>query len=312
MHWTTLSRTQRWTRPTRNRRTGTLKNRLAGHRASRCRAIRSNRHTRLRRLRRGSLVHRPRASLRNNHSRLCRRWSRGLRWSRGSRGCRRAGKCGRWSAGLCLHLVWRTDRRSRGCCRTRRSCNRGCGRYRRRGSGRFHRGSRWYHRRSHHRTGHCLRRNQSRRGRRGRRRFGSRRSGGARGRRSRSGLLGFHRRRHRARWSSWRGGLFLFCNQLEYISRLGDVREVYLGLDFIRLACGSRRTAGCVLRFSGPEMGPHFLRLMIFHGAGVRLFLSDSNLGQHVEDRLALHLELSGQIVDSNLTHPPFPGTAAP
>jgi hypothetical protein len=102
----------------------------------------------------------------------------------------------------------------------------------------------------------------------------------------------------------------LFCNQLEHIAGLGDVREVNLGLDFVGLACGTRRAAGRALRLGRPEISPHFRRFVLFHGAGVRLFLGDPNFGQHVEDRLALHLEFSGQIVDSNLTHPPFPGTA--
>ena len=38
----------------------------------------------------------------------------------------------------------------------------------------------------------------------------------------------------------------------------------------------------------------------------MRLLLSDADFGQHVENRLALDFQFPGQIVDSNLTHPPF------
>src|SRR5580704_6333986 len=55
------------------------------------------------------------------------------------------------------------------------------------------------------------------------------------------------------------------------------------------------------------ETRPDFVSLKIFHRAGMRLFLSDADLDQHVENRLALDFQFPGQIVDSNLAHPPFP-----
>jgi len=103
--------------------------------------------------------------------------------------------------------------------------------------------------------------------------------------------------------------LLLLGNQIEHISRLGDMRQVNLGLDLIRFARGTRRTAGRARLIRRPEVSPQFLRFVILHGTGMRLLLGDPNFGQHIEDRLALDLEFSGQIVDSNLTHPPFPGT---
>jgi hypothetical protein len=38
--------------------------------------------------------------------------------------------------------------------------------------------------------------------------------------------------------------------------------------------------------------------------------LGDSNFREDIENSLAFDFQLPGQIVDSNLTHPPFLGTA--
>ena len=43
------------------------------------------------------------------------------------------------------------------------------------------------------------------------------------------------------------------------------------------------------------------LGLILFDGAGVRFFLGDADLGKDLEDLSAFDLELSRQIVDSNL-----------
>ena len=53
-------------------------------------------------------------------------------------------------------------------------------------------------------------------------------------------------------------------------------------------------------------MGAHSLRLMVLKRTGVRFLLSDSNFQENIKNGLALDFKLSGQIVDSNLTHPPF------
>jgi hypothetical protein len=97
-------------------------------------------------------------------------------------------------------------------------------------------------------------------------------------------------------------------NLLQYISRLGDVREVDLCLDFIGIAAGTpraRRRGLCL--GSSAEVGPHFFRFVLLNRTGVRLFLSDANFEQDIKNRLALDFQLPGQIVYSNLTHPPFP-----
>jgi hypothetical protein len=48
---------------------------------------------------------------------------------------------------------------------------------------------------------------------------------------------------------------------------------------------------------------PHELSFVLFKRAGMRFFLGDTDLGQHVKNSLALDLQLTGQIIDSNL-HP--------
>jgi hypothetical protein len=103
----------------------------------------------------------------------------------------------------------------------------------------------------------------------------------------------------------------LFCNQLEHIARLGDVRQINLGPDFVRVApTPGLRWRG--LRLSGgAKMSPHLLRFVLFDRTGVCLLLGHSDFDQDIQNRLALDFELPGQIVDSNLTHPPFLGPAA-
>ena len=51
------------------------------------------------------------------------------------------------------------------------------------------------------------------------------------------------------------------------------------------------------------------LRFVHFDGTGVRFLLGDADLDQNVENRLALYLEFSCQIIDSNLVlhSAPFP-----
>jgi hypothetical protein len=45
---------------------------------------------------------------------------------------------------------------------------------------------------------------------------------------------------------------------------------------------------------------------MLFQRTGVCLFLGHTNQRQGVENSFALDFQLSGKIVDSNLTHPAF------
>jgi hypothetical protein len=55
-------------------------------------------------------------------------------------------------------------------------------------------------------------------------------------------------------------------------------------------------------------MFPHQFRFVLFQRAGVCLLLGNAHRGQRVKNFSAFDFQLTGQIVDSNLTHPPsFP-----
>jgi hypothetical protein len=59
-------------------------------------------------------------------------------------------------------------------------------------------------------------------------------------------------------------------------------------------------------------MATDFFSFKIFQRTRMSLLLGDTDLGQHVEDGFAFDFQLPGQIVDSNLTHPPFLCSPAP
>jgi hypothetical protein len=54
------------------------------------------------------------------------------------------------------------------------------------------------------------------------------------------------------------------------------------------------------------KMGANFFRFVLFQGAGMGLLLGYANIRQHVENGLAFNFQFPGQIIDSNLTHPPL------
>jgi hypothetical protein len=289
--------------------TRTLENRLSWNRASRRRTA-SRRAIRnwLSWLNRRGLVNRTGPRLRNNHAR-----SRHLGTRRGGRrSCR-----GR--------TLWRSRRR---CTQGGRSRNidrwRGCN----------WTGRRWPRRHARSGRGWRLRRHNRGRGRRNRGYGGRNRSGrsngcgshnsgrnwrGGWGRRScwlgsyrsscgRFGLLhrrgGRSRRRSRCRRSS---GLLFIKNGLQHVSRLGDMRQVNLGLDFVRASMRSttrlRRAVPVPRAF---EVRTNFFRFVLFERTGMRLLLGDTNFGQYIENGFAFDFQFPGQIVDSNLTHPPL------
>jgi len=57
-------------------------------------------------------------------------------------------------------------------------------------------------------------------------------------------------------------------------------------------------------------MSAHLLCFVFLDRTRVRLLFGDSDFSQDVKNRLALDFQFPGQIVDSNLTHPPFLGPA--
>jgi hypothetical protein len=91
------------------------------------------------------------------------------------------------------------------------------------------------------------------------------------------------------------------------------MRQIDLGLDFVAFGARSTRRLGCALRFrSCKEMRTHLLGFMLLDRAGVRLLLGYSDNQQHIENGFAFDFQLPGQIVNSNLTHPPSVSSAYP
>ena len=111
-----------------------------------------------------------------------------------------------------------------------------------------------------------------------------------------------------AHWRrDWSWCSLLLANRVQNIAGAGNMGKIDLGLDFVALSaagtrrlCRARRLASCCT-----EMRAHFGGFVLFDRAGMGLFLGDPDFKQHVENRLALDFQLSGQIVNSNLAHPP-------
>ena len=141
----------------------------------------------------------------------------------------------------------------------------------------------------------------------------ARRSGRLRSyRRSSSSWLGLvSRRRSRLRRNSRCGrrssGRLLIKDGLQHVPGLGNVRQVNLGLDFV--GAGMRSTTGLSRAVPVPrafEVYANFFRFMLFERAGMRLLLGDADFCQDIENGLAFDFQFPGQIVNSNLTHPPL------
>ena len=99
----------------------------------------------------------------------------------------------------------------------------------------------------------------------------------------------------------------LFANGIENIARPGNVGKIDLGLDFIGgRSPRTRRLAGCVRFPSRAEVCAHLRRFVLFQRTGMCFLLGDADFFQHIENRFALDFQLSRQIVDSNLGHPPL------
>jgi hypothetical protein len=99
----------------------------------------------------------------------------------------------------------------------------------------------------------------------------------------------------------------LLVDGLEDVARLGNIGKIDLGLDLVVAARGTRRLGGGLRLGSsaGFEVSLNLLRFIYLDGTGMRLLLGDPDEEQSVENRLALDFQVPGQIVDSNLAHPP-------
>ena len=136
------------------------------------------------------------------------------------------------------------------------------------------------------------------------RRGGDRRWTADRRRSGNRGLLYRNSGTHR-----WRRRSFLLLrNRSQHVPGTGNVGEVNLGLDFFFTARRSRTGLPRLGRSfrRGADVHPYLLRFVLFQRTGVRLFLRHSDQRKRVEYGFTLHFQLSGKIVDSNLTHPAF------
>lgn len=101
----------------------------------------------------------------------------------------------------------------------------------------------------------------------------------------------------------------LLSDRIQHVTGARDMGEINFGFDLI--GCRTTGTSGFwrgVLSFRGPQISTHLLGFMLFERTGMRLFLGDSNVRQCIENSFTFDFQLSCQIVDSNLTHPPrFP-----
>ena len=115
------------------------------------------------------------------------------------------------------------------------------------------------------------------------------------------------RRRNRRRSCRGRGRLLLADDGFQNVAGLGNIGEIDLGLDLIGVgAARPGRPAGSLRCAGGAEVGADFLRFVVFERTGMGLLLGDSDFRKYVENRFAFDFQLPGQIVDSNLAHPPF------
>jgi hypothetical protein len=94
-------------------------------------------------------------------------------------------------------------------------------------------------------------------------------------------------------------------HRFQHIAWLRDFREIDLRPELIlsRVVLLRRRTFAGV--FWNAEMLLYFLCFVRLERTGVGLLFCDAEIGQHIQDGLAFHFQLTSQIIDSNL-HPPF------
>jgi hypothetical protein len=95
-------------------------------------------------------------------------------------------------------------------------------------------------------------------------------------------------------------------NRLQHIAGLGDVGKIDLGFKSFALRLRRTTVFPAVAIARSLEVGADLLRLVLFERAGMGLLLGNPDFRQHIENGFAFYFQLSCQIVNSNLTHPPF------
>ncbi len=93
----------------------------------------------------------------------------------------------------------------------------------------------------------------------------------------------------------------------QHISWFRDMGQINLGLDVVCIGPGAASCLGHPMAFvRSAQVSANFLRLMLFERAGVRLLLGNPDFCKRIENGFALDFQLSRQIVNSNLAHPPL------
>jgi hypothetical protein len=87
------------------------------------------------------------------------------------------------------------------------------------------------------------------------------------------------------------------------------VGEIDFGSDFVSIGAAVAHALAGRLGVGRMKMGAHLVGLEVFQRTGMGFLLGDSDCSKYIENRLALDLKFPGQIVDSNLAHPPFPSS---
>ena len=104
-----------------------------------------------------------------------------------------------------------------------------------------------------------------------------------------------------------RDRFFLLRDGAQHVAGTGNVGEIDLGLDLIIAASRTRGSRGSGAFFGmGAEMPADEFRFVVLERARVGFLLRNAYFSENVKNRFALDLQLPCQIVDSNLTHPPF------
>ena len=100
---------------------------------------------------------------------------------------------------------------------------------------------------------------------------------------------------------------FLLTRQhcLQYIAGLGDIGEIDLGT-ILLLASRTRTTPRPCGTRAALKVATHPLRLARFDGTRMGLAVGHTHRFQSIENLLTLDFQLTRQIVNSNLTHPPL------
>ena len=105
--------------------------------------------------------------------------------------------------------------------------------------------------------------------------------------------------------------LLLADDCFQHIPGLGDVRKIDLCLYPLGFsATHAGRLCGGGILGGSTKMDADLLSFVLLERAGVRFLFGNADFLQNIEDRLTFDFQFSGQVVNSNLTHPPLVSSA--